>query len=791
MNFKSKIFIGSIIGICLFIFVALFYIYRPVKNRIFSSLRSIQEYAESLDEFPDADNITQLIDWLDPSYKSFHKKHSPGFFSRFLINFGVQRPHWHIYGFKELLASVTTQRLSKGYKGRFVQKIVPSSNDSFFIWGNLHGAFHSLVRDLQKLKNLGIIDDSLKIVNERYSFIFIGDIIDYSPFILETLTLVLRIMHANPDRVFYLRGDHEDKGKWVKFALRDELEIRARYILDEEIPFGQEMNAFFDTLPLALYLPSKEDSKVDLLRISRFDLGDKTLKEKRFAHFFASVDSIHYLDQDADKNVETKAKKSSKLKAVITIKHWAISAEGGEVWGSEFYPYGGLQYLGSKKDIARWAILSAPTNTSRRLFNFHSDSFVQLNITNGINDWKMNVYNRDIRSDENMFKIETVYLIPKDLRQGEAVEQKIKLVKNLHIGTTMDLSGVYKIYSQHYKDGMMLAIKEINNRGGVNGRFIDLTVLDDGYNPKKALDNIKSLLKQDIDIIVGSFGSPVLRGYLDLVRGKKVVSLFPFTGEMFARQRDLDFIINFIPPYTAEGFLLAEYAYDVLKTKNILFYYNPSVTGDVEAAEFRLKSTDVTITKIPYVKEDDPNKEARYNRIIREVTQKNPDAIMFMCPPKAAKILLDRLGLSRIKEKNLLGMSDLSGITFLNYIEAKGLSFVYTTFLPDAKTSQDLIAQEFRRIAQENGFVLNPESFLGYVVVKLFAYIVDRVDEKITKNSIISSAELIKNINFKGLKINFNSDLRQLSHTLWLVKGDKREEYRIKRDGENITTEKV
>ena len=44
------------------------------------------------------------------------------------------------------------------------------------------------------------------------------------------------------------------------------------------------------------------------------------------------------------------------------------------------------------------------------------------------------------------------------------------------------------------RDGLAMAIKEINAQGGINGRKIKLSFEDDGHSPSKALGAVKKLI---------------------------------------------------------------------------------------------------------------------------------------------------------------------------------------------------------------------------------------------------------------------------------------------------------
>ena len=47
------------------------------------------------------------------------------------------------------------------------------------------------------------------------------------------------------------------------------------------------------------------------------------------------------------------------------------------------------------------------------------------------------------------------------------------------------------------RDGLAMAIKEINAAGGVNGRKFRLIFEDDGHSPTRALGAVKKLIDQD------------------------------------------------------------------------------------------------------------------------------------------------------------------------------------------------------------------------------------------------------------------------------------------------------
>ncbi len=75
--------------------------------------------------------------------------------------------------------------------------------------------------------------------------------------------------------------------------------------------------------------------------------------------------------------------------------------------------------------------------------------------------------------------------------------------------------------------GMELAVKEINEAGGINGRKLAVKFEDDGFSPAKAVAAVKKLIEQDrVFMILGLSGSNPTVGTLDYVKNLKVPNYF-------------------------------------------------------------------------------------------------------------------------------------------------------------------------------------------------------------------------------------------------------------------------
>jgi len=90
-------------------------------------------------------------------------------------------------------------------------------------------------------------------------------------------------------------------------------------------------------------------------------------------------------------------------------------------------------------------------------------------------------------------------------------------------------------FLEPYKKGMELAVDEINAKGGVNGRKIQLITRDDNANPGDAVRMAEELVSREkVDILVGAFLSNTGLALADFAKQKKFFYLAgePLTDKM-------------------------------------------------------------------------------------------------------------------------------------------------------------------------------------------------------------------------------------------------------------------
>jgi branched-chain amino acid transport system substrate-binding protein len=72
--------------------------------------------------------------------------------------------------------------------------------------------------------------------------------------------------------------------------------------------------------------------------------------------------------------------------------------------------------------------------------------------------------------------------------------------KVIKLGAVLSITGAGGVYGPQSRDGMLLAVKQINGSGGVNGATIDLTVKDDASDKAQSAQVAQTMIESDLDL---------------------------------------------------------------------------------------------------------------------------------------------------------------------------------------------------------------------------------------------------------------------------------------------------
>ena len=144
----------------------------------------------------------------------------------------------------------------------------------------------------------------------------------------------------------------------------------------------------------------------------------------------------------------------------------------------------------------------------------------------------------------------------------------------IKLGQTMPYSGPASSYGTIGK-AEAAYFKMINEKGGVNGRKINLVSLDDGYSPPKTVEQTRRLVEQE-DVLAdfNPLGTPTNTAIQKYLNSKKVPQLFVATGATkWGNPKENPWTMGWQPTYQTEGHIFAKYILEHIPNAKVAILY--------------------------------------------------------------------------------------------------------------------------------------------------------------------------------------------------------------------------
>lgn len=212
----------------------------------------------------------------------------------------------------------------------------------------------------------------------------------------------------------------------------------------------------------------------------------------------------------------------------------------------------------------------------------------------------------------------------------------------IRIGLVGTMSGESSDLSVSGRRGAELAIKEINENGGINGSVIELIVKDDENSVEKALKVDKKLVEDNVNLIIGHYTSGMVLGVIDYINSVDALMLGPTISADQLSQTD-DHFIRFIASTKAQADVLSS---DVKSKslKKVLVLYDSRNKGFTNKlvdnfSTLVKEKTGFNVGVISY----DPSDIASRQKSIDDIKVFSPDGLFIVASAEECAIIAQNL----------------------------------------------------------------------------------------------------------------------------------------------------
>ena len=319
------------------------------------------------------------------------------------------------------------------------------------------------------------------------------------------------------------------------------------------------------------------------------------------------------------------------------------------------------------------------------------------------------------------------------------------------LGQSAAFSGPAMQLGTQFHAGAKLWFDQLNAKGGVGGRQVEIRHLDDGYEPDRCVANTEKLIKDEVFALFGYIGTPTSLAALPLATSARVPFIAPFTGAMGLREPFKREAFHLRASYDDETALIVKQLIELSQNRIGVFYQNDAYG----------KAGLSGVTKALAARQLKPIAEGTVERnsedvaaAVAKLAKSGAQAIVQIGAYKACAAFIRQAKQAGYGGK-FYNVSFVGTQALADELGKDGAGVVVSQVVPSPYNPARPVSREFVAAAKQQGRVqANLSSMEGYLAAKLFTEGLKRAGGKPTREALIAALESI-NEDFGGYRVSF------------------------------------
>jgi branched-chain amino acid transport system substrate-binding protein len=210
----------------------------------------------------------------------------------------------------------------------------------------------------------------------------------------------------------------------------------------------------------------------------------------------------------------------------------------------------------------------------------------------------------------------------------------------IKLGVVGPHSGDLASYGLPTVNAAKLVVKDINAKGGVLGKKVELVIEDDVCKPEVATNSATKAVGEGVNVVLGHICSGATKAALGIYKDSKIVAMSPSaTNPALTQSGDYPNFFRTIASDDAQAKLEVDFALDVLKLKKIAVLHDKGDYGK-GLAEFAKKFLEADPRAEVVLYEGITPGAVDYSAVVQKIKRRKAEAVIFGgYHPEASKIV--------------------------------------------------------------------------------------------------------------------------------------------------------
>ncbi|MGE5640230.1 MAG: ABC transporter substrate-binding protein [Clostridia bacterium] len=304
------------------------------------------------------------------------------------------------------------------------------------------------------------------------------------------------------------------------------------------------------------------------------------------------------------------------------------------------------------------------------------------------------------------------------------------------------------------RNGIEAYFKEVNEKGGVNGRRLKLVTEDDKYEPAAAPAASRKLIEeQKVFALMGYVGTPTGVAHLPVVTQAKVPLVGMFTGAEALRVPFNRYVFHVRASYYDETDKIVE---QVVSTggKKIAVFYQDDAYGQAG-----LKGTEIAMTKrnlkVAALGKFERN-TVKVEEAVKTLNAAQPDAVVMIGAYTACAEFIKQMKKAG-SGSQFYNVSFVGSTSLANALGKDGVGVAISQVVPFPWALSLPVVKEYQQLSKKAGFTdYNFGALEGFLTAKVMVEGLKRTGKDLTREKFIDAMEKMQDVDLGGFFVGYS-----------------------------------
>lgn len=297
---------------------------------------------------------------------------------------------------------------------------------------------------------------------------------------------------------------------------------------------------------------------------------------------------------------------------------------------------------------------------------------------------------------------------------------------------------------------------KVNAAGGVNGRKIVLESMDDGFDPKRSVENAKKLIDDKKVLALFLFrGTANAEAVMPVIQEKKVPMFAGVGSSIKMHEPPSRYMFNLRAPVQIEvRSVVAQLASQGIKDVSVVYTDDGFGKDAFDGAKKAFAKYGMAPKAVAVI----PRGQTEVDAAVNDIAKSNPSATLGFCIPKICAEIVRKLR-AKGSLTQFFSLSNTSSGAYVKELGEHARGVVVTQVMPYPFDARQAIGREFLQFAKETK---TPESYAtmeGYLSARIMTEALKRAGKNPTRESLVAAFESMQ-LNLGGFNVGFSPTSR-------------------------------